>query len=191
MGNPLDHSVSAVKKFGGVVDDYIRIHQIMDMSKRYIADWRHRALFHNTFGIHMMEEYIIGPTFQRKDGTVMDTRTVVSEHIKEDLAGVIPTPADFLREMPISHWMSGVSNRERKRLQRLSINGSEEQAIVKETLIWYHVEHLLPDKPGVYLCKVERADGTLQATQQSFSAGSFQTEEGTTVKYWAEFPIGP
>lgn len=188
MSNPLQHAESSVRKFGGVVADYIKIHQIMDMSKRYLADWRHRALFHNTFGIHMMEEFIIGPTFIREDGTVMDTRTVVSEHIKEDLAGVIPTPADFLRDMPIAHWMSGVSRTQRKRMQTLSLEGSAEPPIVREAIVWFKPEQALPDAPGRYLCKLSDSS---EVTLSYFENGSFSTADGAVILYWAEFPIGP
>lgn len=187
MGNPLQHSESSARKFGGVVDDYIKIHQIMDISKRYLADWRHRALFHTTFGVHMMEEFIIGPTFTRKDGIVMDTRTVVSEHIKEDMAGVIPTPAEFLREMPIMHWMSGVKRAERKRMQNLSIAGSEELPVVKEDIVWISRDSgVVPDIDGHYLCQY--AD-TSKVGSCTFKEGKFFSP--SPIKYWAEFPIGP
>ncbi len=188
MGNPLQHAESSVRKFGGSIKDYIKIHQIMDMSKRYIADWRHRTLFHNTFGIHMMEEYIIGPTFNRADGEVMDTRTVVSEHIKEDMAGVIPTPADFLREMPIAHWMGGVSRAKRTRMQSLSMEGSAEMPVVKETIVWFKTEYTKPESPGNYWCKVPGIDHILTVY---YKGEDFVTPEGRPVIYWAEFPIGP
>jgi hypothetical protein len=188
MGNPLQHAESSVRKFGGSIKDYIKIHQIMDMSKRYIADWRHRTLFHNTFGIHMMEEYIIGPTFTRTDGEVMDTRTVVSEHIKEDMAGVIPTPADFLREMPIAHWMSGVSRTKRKRMQSLSMEGSAEPPVIKETIVWFNAEYAQPENAGTYLCKVQ---GVNHIIRMIYEGGDFVSPEGRKILYWAEFPIGP
>ncbi len=47
MANAYIHSVSSVKKFGGVVEDYLHLHQKMDCSKAYIADNRHRTLTHN------------------------------------------------------------------------------------------------------------------------------------------------
>lgn len=195
MGSPLEHSVSAARKFGGVPADYIRIHQIMDSSKRYLGDWRHRALLHNTFGIHLMEEHIIGPIFTREsDGVQLDTRTLVSEHIKEDLAGVIPTPAEFLREMPISYWMSGVDKKARQRLKTTTISGSEEPPVVFERIAWHNTEETLPDKDGTYL---------ISPVQPPFKELMYTLKDGWILepdndgrtcippKYWAEYPIGP
>ena len=51
---PYIHAVSSAKKFGGVWNDYIEIHNFMDSSKGHIADNRHRALLHNSFTIQLV-----------------------------------------------------------------------------------------------------------------------------------------
>ena len=55
MAHPFHHSLSSVKKWGGVVADYQHIHDWFDASKAIIADFRHRALRHHAEGIFMAE----------------------------------------------------------------------------------------------------------------------------------------
>ena len=52
---PYVHANNSVKKYGGVVEDYIEIHNFFDSSKSTFADVRHRALLHNAFGIFLSE----------------------------------------------------------------------------------------------------------------------------------------
>lgn len=42
MANPLVHSRSSVRLWGGVEEDYLPIHNKMDCSKAYFSDNRHR-----------------------------------------------------------------------------------------------------------------------------------------------------
>lgn len=55
MANPWHHSVSSVRKWGGVPEDYIEVHTWFDASKEHVADFRHRALRHHTQGIFECE----------------------------------------------------------------------------------------------------------------------------------------
>jgi hypothetical protein len=55
MAHPYHHSLSSVKKWGGVVADYLHIHDWFDESKKIIADFRHRALRHHAEGIFIAE----------------------------------------------------------------------------------------------------------------------------------------
>ena len=50
------HAVSSSKKFGGDPSDYIEIHEMMDSSKSFLADNRHRTVFHHTAGIYYMQK---------------------------------------------------------------------------------------------------------------------------------------
>mgnify|MGYP006871787357 FL=1 len=43
MANPYHHALSSVKKWGGIVEDYIKIHDWFDASKEMMGDFRHRA----------------------------------------------------------------------------------------------------------------------------------------------------
>lgn len=185
MGTFLEHSKSSAAKFGGLASDYVHIHRVMDSSKLFLADWRHRALLHNTYGIYLMEEHIIGPTFQRtSDGVTVDTRSVVSEHIKEDLAGVIPTPADFLREMPISYWMSGVPRSTREGFRLPTVTGSGRPKIIREVITWHAMPEDLPVEDGEYMVLVPEGQ---KPTFSTYSNGTFDRD----VNYWSFLPIGP
>lgn len=61
MANPHHHAVSSQKQWGGVVKDYLPIHEWFDESKAHLSDFRHRALRHHTEGIFLCES-IFGNT---------------------------------------------------------------------------------------------------------------------------------
>src|SRR5437870_3564384 len=106
MGNVQFHSESSARKFGGQAEDYVQIHKFLDQSKLYLADWRHRALLHNTLGIALCEQFF-GDLYSRpSDQRQVCVRTVAEQHIIEDM-GAILTPGEFLREMPLRPWMNG------------------------------------------------------------------------------------
>jgi hypothetical protein len=50
------HARSSVKKFGGTESDYIEIHEMIDSSKAFHSDNRHRTVFHHTAGIYYMQK---------------------------------------------------------------------------------------------------------------------------------------
>lgn len=95
--------------------DYLPIHKFLDQSKLYVGDNRHRCLLHNTLGVALCEQFF-GEVFTRADGQKVSTRSVAEQHILEDL-GCIPTPADFMREMPIRTWFSGFTRQQKEQLQ--------------------------------------------------------------------------
>lgn len=120
MGNIQFHSESSARRFGGTPEDYVPIHKFFDQSKLYIADWRHRALLHNTFGVALAEQFF-GDLFKRaSDGERVATRTIAEVHILEDMQAIL-TPGDFLREMPIRRWMNGLTLEQRRAAQSLRI----------------------------------------------------------------------
>ncbi|TXI12007.1 MAG: hypothetical protein E6Q68_04725 [Polynucleobacter sp.] len=199
MGDMLQHSKNSAEKFGGVPSDYFAIHELMDLSKIFLGDWRHRALFHNTFGIHMMEKHIVGPTFVRKsDGVEMCTRTVVSAHIMEDI-GVLPTPAEFLREMPLRAWMSKVDPKTRDRMQRMSIAGSSEPSNIDEVITWYPFPETMPKEPASYLIQMETPTGLyvfqalymVEMNRFVIAMSKEKNDISDSVRFWAKMPIGP
>lgn len=103
MAHPYHHAVSSVKKWGGVVDDYLPIHSWFDESKLIIADFRHRALRHHAEGIFMAER-IFGVTLKLSTGRVIPTRWVGEQHVREDL-GRIPSFADWVHAIRPEPWM--------------------------------------------------------------------------------------
>lgn len=105
MAKPWIHSQLSAKKYGGLPDDYMAIHDMMDSSKANIADHRHRAIFHHSFGPFVMEK-IFGVNIINSDGRTVSVRDIAEDHILDDL-GWIPSVQDYLQNMQHQDWMGG------------------------------------------------------------------------------------
>ena len=103
MAHPHHHALSSVRKWGGIPEDYSRIHDWFDESKQITADFRHRALRHHAEGIFMAET-IFGHTITLSTGRVVPTRLIGEQHVREDL-GFIPSFADWVRAIHPEPWM--------------------------------------------------------------------------------------
>lgn len=103
MSHPIIHAKSTTKKFGGVPEDYLAIHEWFDQSKEMMADMRHRALRHHSAGIYEAER-IFGESIVNSEGKEVFVRYVGEMHIIEDL-GFIPTLEDWLENMELQKWM--------------------------------------------------------------------------------------
>src|SRR5688500_4813703 len=100
MSHPHYHSLSSAKKFGGIPDDYIRIHNWFDQFKAAHADVRHRLVIHHSAGIFLCEQ-VFGVTFTRKsDGKEVPTRLIAEQHVVEDF-GFIPNVGKILDKIPM------------------------------------------------------------------------------------------
>ncbi|MBX9626225.1 MAG: hypothetical protein K2X82_20670 [Gemmataceae bacterium] len=104
MAHPYHHALSSVKKWGGVVADYLPIHHWFDESKAIVADFRHRALRHHAEGIFLAER-VFGVTLTTADGRVVPVRWVGEQHVKED-RGRIPSAAEWLSAIAPRPWMA-------------------------------------------------------------------------------------
>lgn len=104
MANPYHHSLSSVKKWGGCVADYIKIHDWFDASKEFFADFRHRALRHHAQGIFECER-VFGHTVTLSNGRIIPTRWIGEQHIRED-CGFIPSLQDWLMQIEPQPWMN-------------------------------------------------------------------------------------
>ena len=105
MAHPIEHAKSSARKFGGIHEDYQKIHDWFDESKSYVADFRHRSLRHHGEGIFMAER-IFGSTILNSDGIAVPVRYIGEQHVKEDL-GRIPSFQDWIQELPTRPWMYG------------------------------------------------------------------------------------
>tara|TARA_R110000772_G_scaffold267971_3_gene393573 strand:+ start:14102 stop:14602 length:501 start_codon:yes stop_codon:yes gene_type:complete len=112
MSKPLEHAVLSVKKWGGVPEDYLPIHDFMDSSKAHVADMRHRAILHSSFGCYLAEqvfghEIIINESTD-SSGTAygVSVRDIAEQHIIQDL-GFIPSVQQYLDHMEMADWMGG------------------------------------------------------------------------------------
>ncbi len=138
MSKPIIHARSSAKKFGGVPEDYLPIHDLMDSSKAVFPDNRHRALTHNSWFFFVVEKvfgheirltctFCLSPDIRSShqkdhyarcdkcgDSTYRgkaSVRDVCEQHVLEDFGGkYIPTPGDYLEGMEFKEWMNnGIS----------------------------------------------------------------------------------
>jgi uncharacterized protein DUF6915 len=106
--NSWHHAQSAARKWGGAPEDYIAVEEFIDSSKQIIGDVRHRSIYHHTLGVWLCQQ-VFGRTLtiRREHGQLL----VAERHIIEDL-GWLPSPADYIRDMPIASWMGGSQRKE-------------------------------------------------------------------------------
>jgi hypothetical protein len=139
MAHPLTHAESSARRFGGVPEDYLPIHDLMDSSKSSFPDNRHRALTHNSWFIFIVERVFghsieltckdcKGNPYPVEDGLELldhpcdacegkgvkgtaKVRYVCEQHILEDFGGkFIPTASDYLEGLEFQPWMNnGIS----------------------------------------------------------------------------------
>lgn len=109
MAHPYHHALSSVRKYGGVVEDYLPIHDFFDETKAHFADFRHRALRHHSEGIFLAER-IFGKTLTNSDGRVIPVRFIGEQHVIED-CGFIPSASDWLKAIHAEPWMRKVGTK--------------------------------------------------------------------------------
>ena len=87
MGHAFHHAQSSVKKFGGVPEDYIDIHNWFDETKQFEPTFRHRALRHHTQGIFECER-IFGVTITNSDAKWFPYDSLESNTLKKIFQGL-------------------------------------------------------------------------------------------------------
>jgi hypothetical protein len=102
---PYLHGKVSVRKWGGKVEDYLKIHDFIDSSKAHFPDMRHRALLHSSFGIYMCE-MVFGHNITNSDNRLVSVRDIAEQHVIDDM-GTIPTVQDYLQGMPMYDWLGG------------------------------------------------------------------------------------
>lgn len=106
---PWIHAESSARRFGGIAEDYIKIHDFLDSTKSTFGDNRHRTLTHNTWfiGPGGPLELCFGHTITNSSGHKISVREIGEQHILEDFGGkYIPTVQDYLENMDIQQWMN-------------------------------------------------------------------------------------
>jgi hypothetical protein len=129
--NSIAHAKSAARKWGGDWERYIEIEEFIDSSKKIIGDVRHRSVYHHTEGVWLCQR-IFGRelTIPKANGfgfVQVPVRLIAEQHILEDL-GWLPSPADYIKGMPIEKWMSGSQRKEVPLAHLLRDLGKEEAA---------------------------------------------------------------
>jgi hypothetical protein len=104
LANPYHHALSSVRRWGGVVEDYLPIHDWFDATKSHFADFRHRALRHHSQGLFEAER-VFGHTITLSTGRIVPVRWIGEQHVQEDL-GHIPSVADWLCHITPQRWMN-------------------------------------------------------------------------------------
>ncbi len=102
---PYLHGLNTTKLYGGVPEDYQKIHDFLDSSKACFPDMRHRAILHSSFGIYIAEQ-VFGTYIINSDGNKVQVRDIAEKHVIEDM-GRIPEVGDYLRGMPMYDWLGG------------------------------------------------------------------------------------
>jgi hypothetical protein len=107
MANPLIHSKSSVKRFGGKVEDYLPIHILLDSPKTTMNNNTSRMLTHNIWFCYEIIPKIFGYNIINSDGKSVDTVDIAMLHCAEDfrMSG-IPTVQDYLENMVVQPWMN-------------------------------------------------------------------------------------
>lgn len=106
MANPLIHSQSSVKRWGGKVEDYLPIHELIDSPKSTMNNNSSRALTHNTWFAYTIIPQVFGYNLTNADGKRVDTIDIAMLHIAEDFRmKFVPTPQDYLKHLEVQPWM--------------------------------------------------------------------------------------
>jgi hypothetical protein len=105
MAHALEHAKNSARKFGGLAEDYLPIHEWFDASKALLADFRHRSLRHHAEGIFLAER-IFGITIRNSQGKDIPVRYIGEQHVREDL-GRIPSFQDWAIRITLEPWMYG------------------------------------------------------------------------------------
>lgn len=108
---PWLHAMSSARKWGGVPEDYLAVHDFMDSTKGAHATVKHRAVLHNAFGVFLAER-VFGHNLTNSAGRLVSVRDVAEQHVIEDL-GTIPSLGDWLKCMTIETWMGGPARKTR------------------------------------------------------------------------------
>lgn len=107
MANPLKHSQSSVRRWGGKVEDYLQIHELLDSPKATMNNNTSRFLTHNTWFAYTIIPKIFGYNIVNSEGRSVDTVDIAMLHLAEDFRfRGIPTPQDFLQHMEVQAWMN-------------------------------------------------------------------------------------
>jgi len=106
MANPLIHSKSSVKRWGGQVSDYLPIHELLDSPKATMNNNTSRMLTHNIWFCYFIIPKIFGYNIINSTGRSIDTVDIAMLHVSEDFRGkFIPTVQDYLKHMEVQPWM--------------------------------------------------------------------------------------
>lgn len=107
MANPLIHSKSSVKRWGGQVSDYLPLHELLDSPKVTMNNNTSRMLTHNVWFCYHIIPKIFGYNITNSDGKSVDTVDIAMLHVAEDFRmKFVPTAQDYLKHIQLQPWMN-------------------------------------------------------------------------------------
>jgi|SRR6478752_5390792 len=107
MAIPYIHCLSSAKRYGGIPEDYLDIHELMDSSKACFSNNGHRVLTHNSWFVVTILPKVFGHQRKNSDGKTYNVKDVGEYHILEDFKmRFIPTPQDYLEHLDVQDWMN-------------------------------------------------------------------------------------
>jgi len=107
MANPEIHAKSSVKRWGGTIEDYLAIHELLDSPKETMNNNTSRMLTHNVWFCYKIIPKIFGYNITNSDGKSVDTIDIAMLHVAEDFRmKFVPTAQDYLKHMEIQPWMN-------------------------------------------------------------------------------------
>lgn len=105
MAKPYVHAEGSIKRYGGELEDYLAIHEIMDSSKLAYPSNAHRALTHNSWFAKAIIPRIFGLYIINKAGRKVSTEQIALDHIQEDFGGLyVPSVQDYLEHINPQPW---------------------------------------------------------------------------------------
>jgi hypothetical protein len=112
---PYIHAELSAKRYGGIPEDYIDIHELMDSTKQCFPNNGHRVLTHNSWFVCNILPKIFGHQRINSDNRPYSVKDVGEYHVLEDFKmRFIPSPQDYLEHLDMQDWMNngnGVPNR--------------------------------------------------------------------------------
>lgn len=109
-------SKKSVKVFGGKPEDYLKLHEWMDETEKWVEGKEHLIFRHHAQGIFEGEKKF-GYTIKNSDGKNVPVRPILEIHINDEL-GFIPTFSELVECIPVSKWMGYRNNELNKILKK-------------------------------------------------------------------------
>lgn len=107
MAVPYIHAVSSAKRWKGIPEDYLDIHQLLDSTKGAFPDNRHRAITHNSWFTQTIIPRIFGDYRINSSGIKYSPKLIAELHVLEDFRmKFIPSVQDYLENMKLKTWMN-------------------------------------------------------------------------------------
>ena len=106
MANAQIHSQSSVKRWGGKVEDYLAIHELIDSPKACMNNNSSRLVTHNVWFCYNIIPKIFGYNLINSNGKRVDTIDIAMLHVAEDFRmKFVPTLEDYLKHLTLPSWI--------------------------------------------------------------------------------------